>query len=326
MWSWITDNFNEAALWILVRFLIILGSITSLFIFACGIFSLWNSFSNSKIFRRFRKQPNNESLSLVSQHLFLLDKGVNDLAAIVGYSLESSQQRVKTFNSDTRQNKNPSDEQLEKITTKLVDLNFVVKEIHPKIGELKDNLAKALSPQKKGDESSSLKSLENTPSSGSFIGLEILDKEQKSPRQPESIYNSTQAKIHELVGFYNEAVMQNHLRNDFVMAYSPECFDTTNAKERQFNLNLSPDFVSSSNGVFMAVKVDNLYVVVPRFGFSLKRINYSAGAIKDVFDCPGFDQDLTYSKIEVIEPAIFSRNDSRWILTQPGCLGIGQGG
>jgi hypothetical protein len=65
---------------------------------------------------------------------------------------------------------------------------------------------------------------------------------------------------------------------------------------------------------------------VPRFGLIIEAVNYSAGAVGEVFGrSRGHDPQLHYSRYRIESPARFARAGGRWVLIEPGRLHLGSG-
>ena len=130
-----------------------------------------------------------------------------------------------------------------------------------------------------------------------------------------------------LVQLYNRAVDDRGLRSDFRGRFQLLRIGTVNATERRRDPNLIAEFRESSDGNFFAVKIEgqSKYLVILGFDVAVKHTSFEAGAIGEVFNCPGYDADLSYLFVKLHKPAVFQVNGENWELHQKGELDLGPG-
>jgi hypothetical protein len=124
---------------------------------------------------------------------------------------------------------------------------------------------------------------------------------------------------------YNAAISNQEEQGRFMSQYRPARVNVVNAMERHENLDLEPEFKSAYNGDFFVVELQNSYsasfVVFPRFGLTISKSNYSAGAVGDVFECRDYDRRRLSGISQVVSPASFAREGhDHWTLTARGKL------
>ena len=97
--------------------------------------------------------------------------------------------------------------------------------------------------------------------------------------------------------------------------------------ERRRDSNLPPEFKEAPHGNFLAVRLEGQtdYLVVPAFDVAVKRNSFEAGAIGHIFQCPGYDPNLSYSFVKVRKPAVFKSSVETWQLQEQGELDLGPG-
>ena len=96
-----------------------------------------------------------------------------------------------------------------------------------------------------------------------------------------------------------------------------------NAIKRRQNPSEPPVFENRTNGKFHVYYIEekDFYAVVPSYGLVLESLLYGPGAFGDVFDCPNFDPQHSYT-VKVISPARFKSDHTKqkWILEKKGHL------
>jgi hypothetical protein len=140
--------------------------------------------------------------------------------------------------------------------------------------------------------------------------------------------HATQHVGSEIIDLYNQAVIENTMREEFRETYRPFRIGTVNAEERTKNPTIDSDFRETTDGDFFAIPIARKdgYAVFPRLGLTIEAVSYGAGAVGEVFkDTPNYNPKLFYSHYRVKEPAIFRREGDRWKLESPGELILGTG-
>lgn len=129
----------------------------------------------------------------------------------------------------------------------------------------------------------------------------------------------------QIIDLYNRAVTDNFAREQFREQYQPLRVGTVNAVERTRNPNIDAEFRETTDGIFFALAIPgkNEYAVVPRLGVTIEAVSFNAGAVGEVFDCPGYEAGLFYSRYRVRQPATFKRDGERWELLKRGALDLG---
>jgi hypothetical protein len=122
-------------------------------------------------------------------------------------------------------------------------------------------------------------------------------------------------------------VDDRNLRSDFRGKYQPLRIGTVNATERRRDPNMRAEFREASDGNFFAIKLEDQsdYLVIPGFDIAVKHTSYEAGAIGEIFNCPGYNSDLSYLCVKVRRPAVFKVSGQNWMLDKPGELDLGPG-
>ena len=96
-----------------------------------------------------------------------------------------------------------------------------------------------------------------------------------------------------------------------------------NAMERRQDISEPPLFENRTSGKFLVhyIEEEDLYAVVPSYGLVLERLIYGPGAFGEVFDCPEFDSQSSYT-VKVIQPARFEPDytKKKWTLKEKGKL------
>lgn len=130
-----------------------------------------------------------------------------------------------------------------------------------------------------------------------------------------------------LLQLYNSAVEDRGLRSNFRGKFQPIRIGTLNAPERRRDPNLPAEFREASDGNFFAVKLEGQsdYLVVLGFDVTVKHTSFEAGAIGQIFECPGYDPDLSYLSVKVRRPAVFKVSGQNWELRHQGELELGPG-
>lgn len=132
----------------------------------------------------------------------------------------------------------------------------------------------------------------------------------------------------ELVEFYNRAVKDPDVREQFRDKFPAIRLGTVNAVERRQNPGINAEFKETTDGDFLAFAIPGKqeYFVVPSLGLTIESVGYTAGALGEVFrDTQGYDTQRFYSNYSVRRPAIFKRDGDRWELCSPGELELGPG-
>jgi hypothetical protein len=137
--------------------------------------------------------------------------------------------------------------------------------------------------------------------------------------------------ITKLIQQYNDAI-QSEQQKDFENIYKP------------VRLGISPETVMSlgrgeavelffqnrPDGDYWAIDSSkfssrpNTYWIIPRF-IPFDDILYQAGAMGRVFNCINFNPRYRYENVELIKPAMFTRNGNTWRMIDAGSLQFRQG-
>jgi hypothetical protein len=134
--------------------------------------------------------------------------------------------------------------------------------------------------------------------------------------------------LQEFCRLYN-ALVDGSGQQEFWERYKPIRISVKNSVERRRHPELEPDFITSTDGDYYAIKwgKDNQYVVVPRPGMAFQEYSYGPGAMGLVFDCPNYNLQFRYHHVKVIKPALFETDPTmeRWKLRARGRLDLGKG-
>lgn len=89
--------------------------------------------------------------------------------------------------------------------------------------------------------------------------------------------------------------------------------ENVNAVEQRLGNSVEPEFRQSDSGNFYAIDnpAERTFLVIPKFDLTVKQTNYES-TIKFMFDCQNFDENASYSKVQVLRPAIFVKNGEIW--------------
>lgn len=140
--------------------------------------------------------------------------------------------------------------------------------------------------------------------------------------EPESDSLSPEATLKgALVALYNEAAENRDLRDSLWEKFHITLIENVNAVEQRIGNTLQPEFRQSNDGNFYAVEDTSSgnFLVVPKFDFTIKSINYES-TVKFGFICPDFDDNCTYSRFAVLEPALFVKSGDIWRVERQGRL------
>jgi hypothetical protein len=165
---------------------------------------------------------------------------------------------------------------------------------------------------------------------------------EPSPLEPRDLKNtgfgvndydsqlSYESPVKAFCRLYNDAVDDPSLRAEFRDRYRPQRIGTVNAMQRRRNPSLSPEFQTSNDGDYFAVAelvpAQRGFAVVPRFDLTFQDTNYGPGAMGIVFDCPNYDEGLSYRSVKVVQPAIFEPDaGTGWKVARKGILSLGVG-
>ena len=126
-----------------------------------------------------------------------------------------------------------------------------------------------------------------------------------------------------LVSLYNEAAENRDLRDSLWEKFHITLIENVNALDQRIGNTPQPEFRQSNNGNFYAVEdtSSGTFLVVPKFDFTIKSLNYES-TVKFGFICPDFDDNCTYSRFTVLEPALFVKYGDIWRVDRPGRLNL----
>ena len=126
-----------------------------------------------------------------------------------------------------------------------------------------------------------------------------------------------------LVSLYNEAAENRDLRDSLWEKFHITLIENVNALDQRIGNTPQPEFRQSNNGNFYAVEdtSSGTFLVVPKFDFTIKSLNYES-TVKFGFICPDFDDNCTYSRFTVLEPALFVKYGDIWKVDRPGRLDL----
>jgi len=151
----------------------------------------------------------------------------------------------------------------------------------------------------------------------------IVDIEEQQPAEPQQ----KETPLQLFCRFYNAEV--DGLNNEFMQQYKPIRIGVANAMDRRRNTDISPIFVTATDGDYYAAEGerDRQFMVVPRPGMAFQESSYGPGAMGLIFDCPNYNPQLRYYRVKVIKPAFFEPDSTmqRWKLVEKGELDLGNG-
>ena len=129
-----------------------------------------------------------------------------------------------------------------------------------------------------------------------------------------------------MLELYNSAADSGN-NTKFFNKYNPKRFGVVNAMDRKSDISIPAVFSETSDGDYFLFNFDNRYAVVPRHNLDFNSTVHELGAMKDVFECSGFNPDMTYRKVKLIEPAYFEQEigGNNWKLRTKGKLDLGKG-
>ena len=124
----------------------------------------------------------------------------------------------------------------------------------------------------------------------------------------------------ELVKFYNEALDNREMRNELWQKFEVLPFGNVNSTNQRLGNSLEPDFRETEDGNLYAIESSkDKYWIVPKFDFTVKVTNYE-NTIKHLFDCVGYDENSSYTRVKIQCPAIFIKRGNDWKLDERGAL------
>lgn len=151
----------------------------------------------------------------------------------------------------------------------------------------------------------------------------IVDIEEQQPAEPQQ----KETPLQLFCRLYNAEV--DGFNNEFMQQYKPIRIGVTNAMDRRRNTDISPIFVTATDGDYYAAEGerDRQFMVVPRPGMAFQESSYGPGAMGLVFDCPNYNPQLRYHRVKVIKPAFFEPDSTRqhWKFIEKGKLDLGKG-
>lgn len=151
----------------------------------------------------------------------------------------------------------------------------------------------------------------------------IVDIEEQQPAEPQQ----KETPLQLFCRLYNAEV--DGLNNEFMQQYKPIRIGVANAMDRRRNTDISPIFVTATDGDYYAAEGerDRQFMVVPRPGMAFQESSYGPGAMGLIFDCPNYNPQLRYYRVKVIKPAFFEPDSTmqRWKLIEKGELDLGNG-
>jgi len=133
------------------------------------------------------------------------------------------------------------------------------------------------------------------------------------------------ADVHSCRDEYNDALVDEDKQYLFSDKHKPIIVDVVNSLERRRRRDVAPAFETALNGDYWVIKSEDTgrttFVVLPRFGLVVRQVNFNAGALGEVFDCPDYRDDDSFQVEKVVKPAVFqkTRNGS-WKLVDKGRL------
>jgi len=201
------------------------------------------------------------------------------------------------------------------------ELYLLLKQIDKKIvtqPSLKtDNFKKRIPVEESNRETFRVDSEIKSPEK-SIVG--IKEQQPSEPQQKET-------PLQLFCRLYNAEV--DGFNNEFMQQYKPIRIGVANAMDRRRNTDISPIFVTATDGDYYAAEGerDRQFMVVPRPGMAFQESSYGPGAMGLVFDCPNYNPQLRYYRVKVIKPAFFEPDFTmqRWKLIENGKLDLGKG-
>jgi hypothetical protein len=147
---------------------------------------------------------------------------------------------------------------------------------------------------------------------------------QAEVRVPTSDANPTLPRglLEEVAYSYNLGVDSREARNSFWANYHTTRIGNNKAVEQRLGEVAEPEFRSLDSGNFIAIEdaEAHRYLVVPQFDMTLTVSAYNEGAVGYIFDCLGYDPEVTYRVVKVDRPAVFNSDGGNWTRVDKGQL------